>query len=372
MDDLFAPAVREQIRLRAAIDGPTGSGKTWTALQWARILAGPDGQIGFVDTESESAKRYAPAPGDATERVNWWDPPYTFGWRGFDPPYDPRKLAQIIDTAGKALGQNGVLVIDSLTHFWNAEGGTLDIVDDAGQGNSFAGWKEGTPAQRYLLGAMLRCRCHLIICMRSKMEYVLETVQNRRGQNVQMPKRVGMAPEQRAGIEYEFDVVASMSLPDHTLTITKSRIDAVSDRVAHKGRSHEVAQALVEWLSTGARKITDAEAEQVMDLFDRVPAEDRRQIKNDFVALFGTPYDLLADQLDAALAWVGERAVKTEPTPAVTEPEPMPETPAEPKPEVPDPAPRSRRKADDIPSPADLDDDALAGAAALADQGGAS
>jgi hypothetical protein len=312
--ELFQEAVREQIRLRAAIDGPTGSGKTFTALQWARIIAGPEGRIGFIDSESESAKRYAPtdrqrAGLDPVERINYWDPPYDFGWRAAEPPYDPRDLGKLIEAAGASLGGDGVLIIDSLTHYWFGEGGTLDIVDDAGRGNSYAGWKEGTPAQRFMLDKMLRCRCHLIVCMRSKMEYVLEDQENRRGQSVKVPVRRGMAPEQRSGIEYEFDVVASMSLPDHTLTVTKSRINEVADRTAHKGRSHEIALDLKEWLQTGARKVTDAQAEELMEMFKPVDDVARRAaVKKAFAAEFGVahPSDLRADRLDEAKAWLAD------------------------------------------------------------------
>lgn len=358
---LFQDAVREQIKLRAAIDGPTGSGKTFTALQWARILAGPDGPIGFIDTEAESAKRYALAPGENPDRVHDWDPPYRFGWRRAAPPYDPRDLAHLIDTAGKELAPaGGVLIVDSLTHFWNGEGGTLQIVDDAGRGNSFAGWKEGTPAQRYMLAAMLECPCHLIVCMRSKMEYVVQETTNAKGHKVSSPQKLGMAPEQRAGIEYEFDIVASMDLPDHVLTVTKSRINEVADKVAHKGRSHEIAEALKAWLETGAQRITDAQAEAIVDAFNAVEDPERRRVvKARFVEQWGMPSDLLDFQADEAVRWIvaaiqeaapGQPELPAQPDPAPTPPDPDPapeaptEAPAEASEPAPAPATRSRRR----------------------------
>lgn len=301
---LFQPAVKAKLKARVAIDGPTGSGKTWTALQWARVLAGPTGAIGLVDTENRSAAYYAPTPGVAPARVNWWDAPYEFGHLPKSPPYDPRELRALILAAGDELGPEGVLVIDSLTHYWNGEGGTLDVVDNAAsRGNSFTGWKEGTPAQRGMLDAIIHAPCHVIVTMRSKMEYILvETQKN--GRTYTEPTKVGMAPEQRAGVEYEFTIVADMDL-EHRLVVSKSRCDLVADVVAPKGRSAEVAQTFAAWLDTGVEQITEPEAATIVARFAAVadPAA-RSEAKRLFNAEFGLVAHLTTDKLPAVTAWL--------------------------------------------------------------------
>lgn len=310
---LFAPAVKEQLRARVAIDGPTGSGKTWTALQWARVLAGPDGPIGVVDTENRSAAYYAPAPGVDVQRVNYWDAPYDFGHLPTTPPYDPRELRNLIAAAGRELGPDGVLVIDSLTHYWNGEGGTLDVVDHASSrsGNSFAGWKEGTPAQRGMLDAIIHADCHVIVTMRSKMEYVLEQVE-RGSKTIQVPKKVGMAPEQRAGVEYEFTVVVDMDT-EHRLVVSKSRCDVIADTVVTAGRSHEPALAFAEWLGTGVERISPDAAAALTARFAAIDDETtRKQVKADFVAQFGRPAELTADRVAAANAWLDSQPTGNE------------------------------------------------------------
>jgi len=328
---LFKPAVRERIKLRAAIDGPTGSGKTWTALQWARILAGREGSIGVIDTESggKGALRYVAPPGGAINtrlaavRVNWFDPPYEFGHLPAKPPYDPRDLAKLIEVAGDELGEDGVLVIDSLTHFWNGEGGTLDIVDDAATrtGSSFTAWKEGTPAQRYMLDHILTARCHVLVTMRSKMEYAIEDYTDSKGNKKSKPVRMGLQPEQRPGIEYEFDVVASMDR-DHRLVITKSRLPDLADKVAQKGRSHEVAQTMGEWLATGAVPIDSAQADALVEAMNSVSDLDtRKALKNDFLFEWGDPHELIEANGEPAAAWVWDRlkalgVVEEEPQPS--------------------------------------------------------
>jgi AAA domain len=296
---LFTPAVKEQLKARVAIDGPTGSGKTWTALQWARILAGPDGNIGLIDTENRSAAYYAPTPGDTIERLNPWDPPYEFGHAPVTPPYSPVQLRQMIVAAGDQLGDNGVLVIDSLTHFWNGEGGTLDIVDNASsRGNSFTGWKEGTPAQRAMLDAIIHAPCHVIVTMRSKMEYIL-VEQTKNGRTTSVPTKVGMAPEQRAGVEYEFTVVADMDL-EHRLTISKSRCDQIADVVAPNGRSAEPAIKFAEWLGSGVERPSVAERDRLIGLINEHVQDEqvRTVLKRSVLDRFGRPVDWLIDQLE--------------------------------------------------------------------------
>jgi len=56
---------------------------------------------------------------------------------------------------------------------------------------------------------MLQSSCHIIATMRSKTEYVIE---NKDGRN--QIKKIGMAPVQRQGMEYEFTIVGDLDV-DH-------------------------------------------------------------------------------------------------------------------------------------------------------------
>ena len=228
----FAPkkAVRRGQKARVAIAGPSGSGKTWTSLETAVILAA-GAPVLCIDTERGSASLYADF--------------YEFDTIEFEPPFDPRDLADVI---GDYALKYGAIVVDSLSHFWEGEGGTRDIVDAAAaraKGNSFAGWKEGTPAQNDMVAAILQAPTHIVATMRSKTEYVLEV--DSRGR--QVPKKVGMAPIQRAGIEYEFTVTAEMDI-EHRLLIDKTRCHALSGRMFTQGHTSEMGKALAEWLSS--------------------------------------------------------------------------------------------------------------------------
>lgn len=256
----FQKATKSQLKARVALDGPSGAGKTWTALEWAGVLAG-GGQVAVVDTEHGSASLYADT--------------FDFDVLTWAPPYDPGRLADTIRTAQK----NGyqVLVIDSLSHFWEGEGGTRDIVDAAAErakGNTFAGWKVGTPALRNLIDTMLAADLHVIATMRSKMEYVLETD----GRGKQVPKKVGMAPVMRAGVEYEFTLVGDLDL-EHRIVITKSRCSALADTVVQPGRAAEAAEAFMGWLNEGEPAEPAAEfPADALAAFGRLPAEAAAKI----------------------------------------------------------------------------------------------
>lgn len=289
---LFAPATKQSLKARVALEGPTGSGKTWTMLEWLTVLA-DGGRIAVVDTEHGSASLYADT--------------YTFDVLTWPPPYDPAKLTETI----KAAQREGyaALGVDSMSHFWEGEGGVLDIVDAAAarqHGNSYTAWKTGTPVLRHLIDTILSSQLHVVATMRSKMEYVLD--EDDRGKKV--PRKVGMAPVMRAGVEYEFTVVGELDL-EHRLTISKSRCSLLADRVVQPGRAGEAADEFLGWLSDGEPPPPTADPDDVADLVEAMnrPATQhaRAQIKQEFVAFFGRPDDLLAKDLERAQAWVKAR-----------------------------------------------------------------
>ena len=226
----FTKAEKTQSRARIALCGPSGSGKTYTALLLAKGLGD---RVALIDTERGSASKYA---GDVAD---------------FDKleleSFSPELYVEAIRAADNA-GYD-VIVIDSLSHAWSGKGGALELVDAAaarGKGNSFAAWRGVTPMQQAMVDAMLQAKAHVIATMRTKTEYVLE--EGPGGKKV--PRKIGMAPIQRDGIEYEFDVVGDLD-HDHRLVITKSRCSALSDAVITKPGA-DVARTIREWLSTGA------------------------------------------------------------------------------------------------------------------------
>lgn len=282
-------ASRTQLKARVALDGPTGAGKTFTALEWAIALQGEGGTTLMIDTEGGSGE--------------WYSDKWTYDALRWEPPYGPGELA---DTLKDAQSEYDVTIIDSLSHFWEGEGGTLEIVDAAAaksKGNTYAGWKVGTPALRHLIDTIQHCDMHVIVTMRSKMDYVL--TQGKDGK--QRPEKVGMAPVMRAGIEYEFTLIGDLDL-DHQLAITKSRCSALADKVFQPGRAGDAAGLFLDWLNDGEPLADRSAVEALIDSFNAIPeGEARNKAKKEFVEAFGRPERLSVSGLETASGWADEK-----------------------------------------------------------------
>lgn len=228
-DFQFKPATKRKQKLRMAIAGPTGSGKTFTALRIARGLVGPAGRIALIDTEHESASLYE----DVTP----------FETLDLRPPYSTERY----QAAMAAAARQGfdALIIDSMTHAWSAEGGILDQKDKMNTRDKFAAWQTLTPKQNALIEAILSWPGHLIATMRSKMEYAIVEENGRKRID-----KLGLAPVQRDDVQYEFTLVMEMDL-SHTGHIGKTRCSAL-DQADIRKPGEDVAATLLAWLDSGA------------------------------------------------------------------------------------------------------------------------
>lgn len=222
--------------LRLTLMGPSGGGKTWTALEIATELARQEGgEVVLIDTERRSGALYA----------NDF-PPYSV--IPFDPPYHPSRYLEACRAAVEA--QAKVIIIDSLSHAWSGPGGLLEEVDKVAArnrgGNSFNAWKSLTPLQNELVDGILALPCHVIVTMRVKTKYLVE---ERNGKSV--PRKVGTVPIQREGLEYEFDIVGYMDPERNQLTVEKTRCSTLNGAVIAKPGG-DVARTLLAWLEAGA------------------------------------------------------------------------------------------------------------------------
>lgn len=222
---MFKKATKKQAKLRCAVFGPSGAGKTFSALS---IAQGMGDKIALIDTERGSASKYA-------DRFN----------------FDVCELEdQTIDGYVEAIGNAAnagyeVLVIDSLSHAWKE---LLQEVEQIAKmryrGNTWSAWSEGTPKQLKLVNAILQYPGHVFATMRSKTEWQTEQVD---GKN--RPVRVGLAPEQGKGIEYEFDLLMEVNV-DHIASVLKDRTGKFQDKLINKPGA-EFGGQLLEWLNDG-------------------------------------------------------------------------------------------------------------------------
>ncbi|MFA9432915.1 MULTISPECIES: ATP-binding protein [unclassified Egicoccus] len=241
------PASKVQLKARVALVGPSGAGKTYSALEAALALCGDISKVAVIDTERGSAALYADEFGEFLHGV-------------IDPPFAPARYLEALEACTAAGAE--VVIIDSLSHAWSGQGGVLEIVDDAAarsRGNSFAAWREGTPEQNRLVDTVMRWPGHVIVTMRAKTEYVVEEGDNGRTQ----VRKLGLAPEQRKGMEYEFDLVADVD-HEHRLMVSKSRCAPLQDAVERKP-DRAWWQPFAEWLNRG-----DTVQQQVTSRLDEI------------------------------------------------------------------------------------------------------
>lgn len=229
----FKNATKDKSKLRLALDGPSGAGKTYTALLLATAIAGPKGKVAVTDSERGSASKYADQ--------------FRFIVDDLESHHPEVYIKSIQDATAAGVD---VQIIDSLSHAWMGKDGALEQVDKVAarsqSGNSFTAWREVTPMHHKLVDAILRAPHHIIVTMRSKTEYVMEQVE-RNGKTVTIPKKIGLAPVQRDGLEYEFDVVGDMDTKNR-LVVGKTRCSALAGAVIDKPGA-ELAVVLMNWLN---------------------------------------------------------------------------------------------------------------------------
>lgn len=264
----FTKATKEKTKLRLAIFGPSGAGKTFTALTLAGAM---NEAVAVIDTERGSASKYA-------DRFK------------FDVLELPHRTIDVYVEAINAAAKSGygVLIIDSLSHAWKE---LLDEVEKIARskykGNTWSAWSDGTPRQNKLIDTILDYPGHIIATMRSKTEWSVDTSDNGKIR----PIRVGLAPEQGKGIEYEFDLLMELNV-DHVASIIKDRTGAFQDMIIDKP-GLDFGKQLMDWLNDGSEPqikpaISSLTILTKQAFFDKVRDE------------FGLSYDDSANILKAA------------------------------------------------------------------------
>lgn len=205
-------ASKKRTKLRMAISGVPGGGKTYTALRVAKHLIGeayklddPEkSRIALIDTERSSAEFYADE----------------FSFRhGNLPPeaWHPEKFTEALRVAEAACD---VVILDSITHEWKWCLQQVDILKPKYKGNTWATWSEIRPPHDKFIDAIMSSAAHVICTMRSKM--ATEMLETGRGQKE--VKQVGLETIQEGELDYAFHVVIDMARENHSASVRKSRI----------------------------------------------------------------------------------------------------------------------------------------------------
>jgi predicted ABC-type ATPase len=233
----FQQATKAKSKARIMISGPSGSGKTTAALEIATAIGE---NIAVIDTENNSASLYSDR--------------YKFQSLDFEAPYAPEDFVQAIELAEN----NGfdVIIVDGITPEWSGIGGCLDIQSKLG--GRFQDWAKVTPRHRKFIDKILTCKTHIICTCRSKQGYVMD-------EKTKKVSKLGMAPEQRDGLDYEMTLVFDVN-ENHIAEATKDRTRLFDGKqfVITK----QTGQELLDWLNSGKtpepKKITKDDVKKLL------------------------------------------------------------------------------------------------------------
>ena len=251
---------RLKSKLRMGLVGTSGSGKTLSALYIAYGITGDWDKVALIDTEHERGRFYADRTDLPTQTGEYL-------YKSMTAPYSPDKYIAYVNEACDAVGPDGVVIVDSFSHAWDNEGGVLDIKNEIAKTNtsknSFSAWDEAGKIQNNLINTILSVNCHVIVTMRAKMAYAIET--DERGKS--KPVKLGLAPVQRENAEYEFDIVLNISR-DHTAETSK---DTTFLDAFHGVITPEIGRQLHDWLDNGTEPERCADCGQLITATTKPP-----------------------------------------------------------------------------------------------------
>lgn len=216
---------RKKAKIKMALQGSAGSGKTFSSLLLAQGLTNGDfSKIAIIDTENGSADLYAHLG--------------QYNVLTLTPPFTPENYIKAIDVCERA-GME-VIIIDSISHCWDY---LLDYHASLA-GNSFTNWAKVTPLQKAFTDKILHCETHVIATMRTKQDYVLNQKDGK-----YIPEKVGLKAVQKDGLDYEFTIVFDIDIK-HFAVSSKDRTGLFMGKPEFIINS-ATGRKILEWCNSG-------------------------------------------------------------------------------------------------------------------------
>lgn len=300
-------AVREKTYTLTSIAGPSGSGKTYSALLYARGLVGPEGKIGFIDTENKRSRFYADVAGG-------------FDVIDLDPPFTSGRYIEAIKAFEKA--GYPAIVVDSISHEWEGSGGVLEQAEAIEERTKRAGlhcWQKPKAGHKKLMNELLQTRAHLIFCCRVKEKVV--QAKGRDGKTEIINE--GFVVVQEKSFIYEMTVSMMLEEGTHVPLLQKCPGDLLSAFPQGSRVTTHIGTAVSQWANEGRAidtDLEDAKREGLMIANQGVapltkwwtaltPAKKKvlETFKDTLKSIASAHDQMLADQMDAGGGDIGER-----------------------------------------------------------------
>lgn len=223
------PVVRQGSKVVIGIAGPSGSGKTYTALKIARGMVDKPSEIGLLDTENRRGSLYD----------DILDGQFLIG--DLFAPFSPSRYRKAIEEF-QAAGVK-VLIIDSVSHEWEGDGGCEDIADTGGK---IANWKLAKAEHKKFISALLQADMHIIACVRAREKMSFK--------NPKAPESLGIQPVCEKNFMFEMTVSMMMFDGGQSRLMTKlpaSLIHAFGNTSGYLDEG--TGRQLIEWVDRGER-----------------------------------------------------------------------------------------------------------------------
>lgn len=241
-------AKREKAKARIALTGVSGAGKTYSAIQLAYGMTGDWDKIAIIDSERGRSLFYA----------NRSDLPFQTGeflHCDLEPPYTVERYVEAMKLCEQAVGEDGVIIIDSASHAWAGVGGVLEAKEKFASlrnKTDFSAWADAGKLQNEFVDNIMALSCNVIITLRSKTEYAQEKDPETGKSTI---KKLGLATVQRDNFDYEMTLVLDLDKDTHVATIQKDNTFLEAEGWMNV-ITPELGARLKEWLSNGVEPET--------------------------------------------------------------------------------------------------------------------
>ena len=164
------PAARESVPLLIGLMGPSGGGKTFSALRLGTGMQRVSGgEIFVIDTEARRALHYADR--------------FRFRHVVFEAPFSPLDYLAAIEHCVKRGAKT--IIVDSMSHEHEGPGGVLEMHaaevkrmagGDTGKAErvKMLAWAKPKADRRRMINSILQVPCNFIFCFRAKEKLKIE------------------------------------------------------------------------------------------------------------------------------------------------------------------------------------------------------
>lgn len=287
-----------------ALAGPTGSGKTESAMRLARGYVGPQGKFIVIDTEEKRAlykkARYQP-----------WD------WLDFQPPFSPQAYRDALEAAKTYQA----VILDSGSHEWAGDGGCADIQaenlermskGDAARAERLTAlaWREPKLEHKKFMAQLIRYPVMLIVCLRA--EPKIKFMKDAQGKTQIVD--AGYQPICEKMFGYEMLIFAMMHSDNPGVPVHLKKLEADLEPVFLKDRQvdEETGQRLAAWANVGTARavpvpngetISKEQILEIESLMEMAGLDKQRLLR-----VSGIPSidQMLAANFQRALDWISK------------------------------------------------------------------